>query len=405
MDDETLTRIAKAGSAENIARWSWWTPTQLGLLELADRLSKVIIIGGNGTGKTVMLETFAIKTAKENPDENVVFGINQYSWARPLLQLDLEVKFEKLKLKNLTVFSYENLSELTDANLCNESMNGVSRLVLSAGGYEPMVQNILSNTTVCLDEIWMKNLKPDDLEAMSVKSLWIVIRDTWQKEESPEDYLRKQFPGWVIVNLTCPLRTTKILSEKVKSGQVGHELHTNNFNQLLKLAPHMPLGPEPLIFSRYEGSYYERLQQAFSLVGKDKPLLIILDYDYMVTTSEEIKVAKVTAFSQRAAEALPARLKTDTSNPRTNNLLVGIESVKACLRPHKTPLLWFDSDYEYLSDSSSSIKNWMKGKNKTVLITDSYCVSGYEADCVILLGSGHVSAFLSRCRCQFVHIK
>ena len=50
MDDETLTRIAKAGSAENIARWSWWTPTQLGLLELADRLSKVIIIGGNGTG-------------------------------------------------------------------------------------------------------------------------------------------------------------------------------------------------------------------------------------------------------------------------------------------------------------------------------------------------------------------
>ena len=92
-----------------------------------------------------------------------------------------------------------------------------------------MVENILrargapnlhqtSTTTVCLDEIWMKNLKPDDLEAMSVKSLWIVIRDTWQKEESPEDYLRKQFPGWVIVNLTCPLRTTKILSKKVKSG-------------------------------------------------------------------------------------------------------------------------------------------------------------------------------------------
>ena len=79
MDDETLTRIAKAGSAENIARWSWWTPTQFGLLELADRFSKVIIIGGNGTGKTVMLETLAIKTAKENPDENVVFGINQSS--------------------------------------------------------------------------------------------------------------------------------------------------------------------------------------------------------------------------------------------------------------------------------------------------------------------------------------
>ena len=294
--------------------------------------------------------------------------------------MDLEVKFEKLKLTNLTVVSYENLSELTDANLTNH--------------------------TLCLDEIWMNNMKPDDLEAIRVKSLWIVIRDTWQKKKKPEEYLREQFPGWLIVNLSYPLRTSKRLSEKVKSGTVGHELHTNNFNQSLKLAQHMPLGPKPLIFPKLKApSYYERLQQAFRAVGKDKLILVILDYDYMAPTSEEIKVAKVTAFSQRVAEVLPARLKTDTSEPRTQNLLVGIESVKACLSPHKTPLLWFDSDYECLSDSPSTIKNWMKGKNKTVLITDSYCVSGYEADIVILLGSGYVSAFMSRCRCQFIHIK
>ena len=399
MDHETLTRIAKAGSAENIARWSWWTPTQLGLLELADQLSKVIIIGGNGTGKTVMLETFAIKTAKENPDENVVFGINQYSWARPLLQLDLEVKFEKLKLSNLTVVSYENLSDLTDANSYNET--------IQLPQYDPMVENVLrargapnlaqtTNTTFCLDEIWMNDVKPDDLEAIKANSLWIVIRDTWRKTENPEEYIREQFPGWVIVNLTCPLRTSKILSEKVKSGTVSHELHTNNFNKSLKLAPYMPLGPEPLILSRYEGSYYERLQKAFHVVGKEKLVLIILDYDYMSPTSEEVKVAIKTTFSQRLAN------KTEK---RTKNLLVGIESVKTCLKPHKTPLLWFDSDYEYLSDSKATIKNWMKGKNKTVLITDSYCVSGYEADIVILLGSGYVSAFMSRCRCQFIHIK
>ena len=116
----------------------------------------------------------------------------------------------------------------------------------------------------------------------------------------------------------------------------------------------------------------------------------------MSATSEEIKVAKVTAFAQKLAE------KTER---RTQNLLVGIESVKACLRPHGEPLLWFDSDYQYLSAGKGSIKNWMKGKNRTVLVTDSYCVSGYEADCVILLGSGYVSAFMSRCRCQFIHIK
>jgi hypothetical protein len=38
-----------------------------------------------------------------------------------------------------------------------------------------------------------------------------------------------------------------------------------------------------------------------------------------------------------------------------------------------------------------SIKEWMKGKNRNIsgkdLLTDDYCVAGYEADCVILLGS------------------
>ena len=63
MLDETLSRIAKAGEAKNIQRWCWWTPTQLSLLEQANKLSRVILIGGNGTGKTVMLDEFAKTTA------------------------------------------------------------------------------------------------------------------------------------------------------------------------------------------------------------------------------------------------------------------------------------------------------------------------------------------------------
>ena len=45
MLDETLTTIEKAGKAENIQRWCWWSPDQLSLLEQAENLNKVILIG------------------------------------------------------------------------------------------------------------------------------------------------------------------------------------------------------------------------------------------------------------------------------------------------------------------------------------------------------------------------
>ena len=57
MLDATLDLIDKAGSAENIQIWSQWTPFQLSLMEMADQLKRVVLTGGNGTGKTLMLET------------------------------------------------------------------------------------------------------------------------------------------------------------------------------------------------------------------------------------------------------------------------------------------------------------------------------------------------------------
>ena len=97
MLDAALDLINKAGSAENIQLWCQWTPFQLSLMEMADRLQRVVLIGGNGTGKTLMLETYVMKTAKENPDDAVIFAIQQpYSPNRPLLQLQFEVRFEEL---------------------------------------------------------------------------------------------------------------------------------------------------------------------------------------------------------------------------------------------------------------------------------------------------------------------
>ena len=38
MLDETLDLIKKAGDAQNIQRWCLWTPSQLSLMEMADKL-------------------------------------------------------------------------------------------------------------------------------------------------------------------------------------------------------------------------------------------------------------------------------------------------------------------------------------------------------------------------------
>ena len=158
MFDESVTRVKKAGHFDNIIRWCFWTKDQHTLMAMADKLPRVILIGGNGTGKTYMLDGFTMKMAKEHPEENLTFAIHKnYSYPRPLLQLDLEVKYEKLRLNNVTVVTFQKLSELSDANLLND--------------------------TVCVDEIDMSDVRPDELNAIQARTLWIVIRYTDQEEE------------------------------------------------------------------------------------------------------------------------------------------------------------------------------------------------------------------------------
>ena len=48
-------------------------------MEIFDKLTRVALIGGNGTGKTFMLDAYVAKIAKENPMDNVFFAIHQRS--------------------------------------------------------------------------------------------------------------------------------------------------------------------------------------------------------------------------------------------------------------------------------------------------------------------------------------
>ena len=234
-----------------------------------------------------------------------------------------------MNLHNITVKSFQRLEEVTWNNY----------------------------SYVCIDEINLYDVKVEELKKINAKGLWIVIRETL--EENPENYLKKNLPQWDIVPLSYPLRTPKRISEKIKRGQINNNLHQNDYNTALIITENMPLGLEPLIFPRQEGSYRERIEHTYSLtysqVNKDIPAVIILDWSDMKPTSKEIQEAKLTTLHKKLAE------KTDK---QSQNYLVAIEAVKACQRFTKPPLQWFSSRYAKISNTEEEIKEWMKNRNK-----------------------------------------
>ena len=392
--DESLARINKAGELENIARWCSWTPTQLSLLELAANLEKVVITGGNGTGKTVVLDAFAIKTAKNHPQLNVIFAIFESNKdTNSLLQLQLEAKFESLNLDNLSVKTFDNLDELNNIDL--------------------------SNTVICIDELGLGgeffSNSIDDLNKIKAKSIWLVLRDTKESDsvtKNPEEYMKKKLSDWTIVNLSYPLRTSKELSEKVRNGEIDFLIHINCFNEKLQTDLNMPSGPHPLILENNEGSYLTRFQHTFETVGKEKPALIIFGLVGFEPTPEEKEKALENARKTTSLQPMVEYIDANKEDKEFHEgILVAIDAVTSCNRPDK-PLLWFTStfDLDCVNDDKEAIKGWFKGEKRFArrdLITDIDCCAGIESDFVIYLGdySEGAAAAMSRCKGQFVQIK
>ena len=85
-----------------------------------------------------------------------------------------------------------------------------------------------ANTHICIDEVDVVDVPLEDLQKIQAKSIWTVIRDPQSK--NPEEDLKEKLPGWHIVNLTHPLRTSKNISIKVKeSGGDGIWGQENKF--------------------------------------------------------------------------------------------------------------------------------------------------------------------------------
>ena len=189
-----------------------------------------------------MLDEFVRKTARRIKEEKALFAIQQYfPSSRPLLQLELKLKYEKFE--NVTIASFHQFEDIQWTNY----------------------------SSIAIDEVNFYDIRTKDIGEIQAKNLWVVIRDTLQ--DNPEEFLEKEFTGlWIIVHLKYPLRTPKILSEKIKGSLVKNNLHNNNLNKELLVTENMPLGPPPLILKRIQGSYHERLQLAFSIVKLDSLL-------------------------------------------------------------------------------------------------------------------------------------
>ena len=120
----------------------------------------------------------------------------------------------------------------------------------------------------------------------------MVIRETSNGEE-PEEYLKETFPGWLIVHLKYPLRTSKTNSEFVKnlSRNDVDGLLKNGLNSSLYLTANMTLGPQPQFIQIDGRTLCEMLKWALSF--SNKPASIILDACGMNATRSEIVEAKI----------------------------------------------------------------------------------------------------------------
>ena len=382
--EETLHRVEKAGKSTNIQRWINWTPEQMSLMSSIDHLPRVILVGGNGVGKTVTLANIAKTLAEEG--EDVLFLIfcaaaliDSSKLIDPLTKIQLENEFEDYK-DRIKVRTFFQISEISDDDL--------------------KCSNIL------IDEAHELMLGPD-LEkvcSLSAKRIWIVFRATKIQNDYYDHlkHLHENYTDWYLLQLNYPLRTSKTVSEfMIKKLRSETRSLMNVFNKNLTIPEHMPLGPPPIFVEEKHGrNFYETFDFLWNQI---EPLVhnrnILFAVENILCSKED---------SQLAWEGLGSDYWDDLDIEKYKDSLGSLVCLLYALKMkgRAKPLL-LQSFSIHLNDPVETIKKWLNGKYaQKDIITDRESIFGAEADIVVGFGLGTraIPYFMSRTKAQFACI-
>ena len=353
---EINERVLIAGSPENIERWMFWTVPQATFFANATSQQKVLLLGGNGVGKKILMIERAKQLAIKG--EEVVFCVYPpYSFGQKLLlQLQLEIQFEEFYKENPTSRKIR-----------------VENLYL----YDPSKEH-LSNTHMFIDEL--NSIKFHNFATLKAKSLWVVVNfdhalpythstclaTKFKKANEAINFFKVQYPDWYIPFFNFILRTTQNIAEKLKDGFSAFSIWNNesSLNHVVDITQNIQEGPKPLKF-KFETSeqFCKNVLSTFKELVKNDSALILLDCHYSMGPVHSMSSKAINDFK--------------TNFPKYSNLIdlrqLTLAFLVKCMTAlgRKHPLIWLERlNDKNLNSNEVQIKDWIRGKSKCDLIVD-----------------------------------
>ena len=381
---QTLTRkidniVQTAGSAENVQRWMFWTVPQATFFANASSRKKVLLLGGNGVGKTVLM----IQRAKELSivGEQVIFYIGSafsaYGSIESLLQLQLQTEFEDFQTEN------------------PQSKKIQVRPLKSFHRFDPM-----GKTHVFIDEVDEKSFE-NHASTLQTKSLWVAVSfDQYSKEfedaNEAMNHFKSLYPEWYIPFFNYILRATKNVAKELKRPfRFKYRDVFNNeskLNNLLDIPKNIQEGPETETFVDLPWDLFCQIVfSTFKELGKIDVALVVLDKYVglpVKSISSKTKISNTTnnSVSKKYPDydyTLAFLLQTISNSGR------------------EPPLIWIEACS--FNSREDQIKDWIRGKSKRDLITDRVLIHGFEASTCISFSSSNTTNILSRTRVKHIN--
>ena len=376
--------VNEQSSATTIQKHMFWTPPQINFLARQysnnNMNDKVLFVGGNGVGKTILAMEQAKQLLLQN--QKVLFCIEKTSGSekvKSLLQLKLEEQFQEVN-------------------------PGSNRIVVKGiGSINDLKHEKLSQTHVFIDEGNEKLI--DDFEEdknFKPSSIWLILGNFKNVPVNMDNYeavmqeLKQKYPDWFMPYFNLTLRTSRNIAqtytEEEKQAFKGTEDESNSkLNRCLSIPEHAQDGPMPK--SNPPGdTFTQRLETGLTntnfLQFPDNNILLAFYCGEGKFTPEEIDSALLTC--QVQFPKLHELATKDTGRLKNHwvRLCITVSTLLKCNR--KLPLIWLsDQDYKSIINKVNSdeneVKKWMKGESDCDLITDYPMVQGTEFSTVIYI--------------------